>query len=135
MRNKIILLILIYFFNLSALADNINISAKNIILDKNNSNSVFKNEVSVLTVEGDKIESDYAEYNKETGILILKDNIIFKDKLDNTLTTNFLEYKEYEKILITSGPTKIITSENYVLDGYDLSLDKNKNLVVSKKKQ
>ena len=66
MRNKIILLILIYFFNLSASANNISISAKNIILDKNNSNSVFKNEVSVLTVEGDKIESDYAEYNKET---------------------------------------------------------------------
>ena len=63
----------------------------------------------------------------------MKDNIIFKDKLDNTLTTNFLEYKEYEKILITSGPTKITTSENYVLDGYDLSLDKNKNLIVSKK--
>ena len=133
MRNKIILLILIYLFNLNVLADNINISAKNIILDKNNSNSVFKNEVSVLTVEGDKIESDYAEYNKQTGILILKDNIIFKDKLNNTLTTNFIEYKEYEKILITSGPTKIITSENYILDGYDLSLDKNKNLVVSKK--
>ena len=134
MKNRIILLVLIYFFTNSALAENIKISAKNIILDKKNSSSIFENEVSVLTNDGDKIKSDFAEYNKESGILVLKNNVIFRDKLNNTLTTNFIEYKENERTLITSGPTKIVTSEEYILESSDLSLDKNKNLVFSEKK-
>ena len=72
MRNKFLLIILIVFFNKISFADNIKISAKNIILDKNKKTTLFKNEVSVLTSEGDNIKSDTAEYNKNLGILTLK---------------------------------------------------------------
>ncbi len=131
MKNKIIFLIIIFFYNQNLFAENIKISAKNIILDKKKNSSIFKDEVSVLTIEGDNIKSDYAEYNKGTGILILKNNVFFTDKLNNTLITNFIEYKEKEKIIFTKGPTKIITSEKYILKGNDLFLDKAKNLVTS----
>ena len=131
MKNKIIFLILIFFYNQNLFAENLNISAKNIILNKDKNSSIFKDEVSVLTIDCDSIKSDYAEYNKGAGILILKNNVYFKDKLNNTLIANFIEYKEKEKIIFTKGPTKIITSEKYVLEGNNLSLNKDKNLIRS----
>ena len=57
------------------MADNIIIEAKNITLNKNQKSSLFENEVKVKTKEGYIIKSDY-DYNKETGILIVKKNII-----------------------------------------------------------
>ena len=99
MRNKIIILFIVFFYTQNLFAENIKISAKNIILDKNKNSSIFKDEVTVLTVEGDSIKSDYAEYNKGLGILILKDNVYFTDKLNNNLIANFIEYQEKEKIM------------------------------------
>ena len=93
MRNKILLVILVFFFNEISFAENIKISAKNVILDKNKQSTIFENEVLVLTNEGDNIKSDYAEYNKNLGILTLKGNVNLIDKDNNVLTANFIEYK------------------------------------------
>ena len=84
MKNKILFLLFSFFLNGSILfADNLKISAKNIILDKNKNSSVFENQVSVVTKEGDNIKSDFAEYNKDLGKLILKKNILLTDKHNN----------------------------------------------------
>ena len=63
-----------------ALANNINIEAKNITIDKNKQTSIFENEVVIQTIEKNKIQSDYAEYDKSKGIIKLKNNVILKDK-------------------------------------------------------
>ena len=134
MRNKILLIFIIFFFNQILFAENLQISAKNITIDNNKKTTIFNNEVSVLTSDNDVIKSDFAEYNKDSGVLTLKKNIILTDKYNNILTTNFIEFKEKENTIFTKGPTKIITSEKYILNGNDLSLDKNKNLVFSNNK-
>ena len=131
MRNNIFLIILIFFFNKVLLADNIKISANNITIDKNKKTTLFENEVSVLTSDGDSIKSDSAEYNKSLGILTLKKNIYLTDKYNNVLTANFIEYKENEKVIKTKGLTKIITSEKYILESKDLLLNKKENLILS----
>ena len=97
MKSKILLIIFTFFFNQILIAENIKISAKNITIDKNKKTSIFENEVSVLTAEGDVIKSDFAEYNKDNGILILKNNISLNDKYNNILTTNYIEYREKQK--------------------------------------
>ena len=134
MRSSILLLTLIFFYNTISLAENIKISAKKILLDKNENTTIFKNEVSVLNSEGDNIKSDFAEYNKDLGTLILKKNITITDKYNNILKTDFAEYKEKEKIIYTKGPTKVITSEKYVLESKDLLLNKKKNIILSTSK-
>jgi len=134
MRSSILLLTLIFFYNTISLAENIKISAKKILLDKNENTTIFKNEVSVLNSEGDNIKSDFAEYNKNLGTLILKKNITITDKYNNILKTDFAEYKEKEKIIYTKGPTKVITSEKYVLESKDLLLNKKKNIILSTSK-
>ena len=129
MKNKKIFAFFVYliiFFNKVLLAENIKISSKNITLDKNKNVTIFETQVSVTTNEGDNIKSEYAEYNKEKGILILKDNISLIDKNDNNLETNFIQYNELDKTLFTKGATQIITTNQYVLSGEDLFIDKKK---------
>ena len=114
------------------MADNIIIEAKNITLNKNQKSSLFENEVKVKTKEGYIIKSDSADYNKETGILILKKNIIGYDDKKNTIKANFAKYNENTKVFFTIGPTEIITSENYTIEGSDITLNSSiKKIVVT----
>ncbi len=114
------------------MADNIIIEAKNITLNKNQKSSLFENEVKVKTKEGYIIKSDSADYNKETGILILKKNIIGYDDKKNTIKANFAKYNENTKIFLTVGPTKIITSENYIIESADITLNNSSKKIYSK---
>ena len=119
MRNKIIIIIIFSFLNTILLAENINIQSKNIVIDKKKETTVFEGEVKVITEDNTQITSDYANYNKKTGLLILKENIIAIDEANNILETNYAEFSEYNRILKSVGPTKIITTEKYIIDGQD----------------
>ncbi len=133
MKNRILLFSFLLFYNLNLFAETILIEAKNISLDKNQNLSFFENEVKVKTEDGYIIKSDSAEYNKETGILILKRNIIGNDKEKNIINAEFAKYDENTKILVTSGSTKIITSKNYIIDSSDITLDNSTKQIYSKK--
>ena len=63
-----------------------------------------------------KITSQFAEFNKETQEVILKDNIIAKDKFNNIIKTDY-EFNNIKKIFKTTGLTTLITSQNYTLEG------------------
>ena len=69
MRNKILLIFIIFFFNQILFAENLQISAKNITIDNNKKTTIFNNEVSVLTSDNDVIKSDFAEYNKDSVVI------------------------------------------------------------------
>ena len=75
MKNKLIFIIFLIFFSNNLFAKNLIIQAKNITIDKNKQTSIFENKVSIQTEDNFSITSDFAEYNKETGIIILKRNI------------------------------------------------------------
>ena len=135
MKNKILFfLFFLSFLSSKLLAENIFIEAKNISLDKNNQISLFENEVKVITEDGYKINSDLAEYNKSTGVLILRKNITGIDKENNTIKTDFAKYNEKTKILVTNGPTKIISSEKYIIESFDITLNNFEKRIFSEKK-
>ena len=81
--------------------------------------SAFKDNVSIVT-NNKKITSQFAEYNKGTEIVILKDNILAQDKFQNTIKTNYAEYDNNKNIFETKGQTTLVTSENYTLEGEDI---------------
>ena len=94
---------------------------------------MFENEVKVVTENGYIIKSDLAEYNKDSGILVLKNNIIGTDKKNNIIKTEFAEYNEKTKIFITVGLTEISTSENYNIETADITLNNFSKKIFSKK--
>ena len=79
-------------------AENIFIEAKDITLDKDQKTTIFRNNVTVQT-EDKKIKSQFAEYNKITQEIILKEDIIATDKFGNIVKTNYAEYNEIEMYL------------------------------------
>ena len=117
---------LIIFFSISiftnSLAENLLIQAKNISLDKDGQTSVFKDEV-IITTQEKTIKSDYVKYNKKTGFLLIKDNIRATDSKKNIIEAEQAEFYEKDKILISKGPTKIITSDKYQLNGSNIKID------------
>ena len=134
MRNSILIFIIFFLYlvkNVSA--ENINIQSKNIILDKNKETSIFQNEVVIKTKNESTIKSDYAEYNKLSGLIKLKGNIEATDVQKNKIETKIAEYNEKEKIFKSIGPTKITTTENYIIEGEDIFFDNVKNFILSEK--
>ena len=133
MKNKIFLILFYIFIQANLNAENIQIQSKNITIDKNKEYSIFEEEVNIKTQEGDTITSDHAEYNKSTGFIKLKKNVIATDKENNKIETQYAEYDEKRKLLKSLGPTKIITSEKYVVDGKDIVFDNASGLISSDK--
>ena len=125
MKNRLIVIIFLIFFSNNLFAKNLMIQAKNISIDKNKQTTIFENKVSIQTEDNYLITSDFAEYNKDTGIIILKRNIIGIDDKKNKIKTNYAEYNELSKVLTSKGQTEVITSDNYIIEGSDITLDNN----------
>ena len=134
MKNKLLIIFFSIFLYTSVFAENLFIESKKISLEKQSQITVFENEVVVKTIDNDTIESDYAKYDKEIEFLILKNNITATDKKNNIINTDYAEYSKKTKIFKSKGPTKIITSDKYIIETEDVVLDNNKKFIFSDKK-
>ena len=136
MKNKFLFVIfisfLIFLTNVT-FADNLYIESKNLLLDKNKKVSIFENEVFIRTENNSTITSEYAEYNKESGLVKLKKKVVLIDIQNNKVQTEYAEYDENLKVFKSIGPTKIITTEKYIINGEDIILDNNKKEIKSEK--
>ena len=133
MKNRLIIILISFLLSKLALAESLQISSKNISIDKNKQSTVFEKDVIILTEKNNKIKSNYAEYNKEKGLIKLKDNIEVIDIKGNTIKTNHAEYFEKSKIFKSFGPTEVKTSDDYIINGEDIVFDDSKNLLNLKK--
>lgn len=134
MKSNLLFFLIFIIFESSLFAKNINIESKNILIKKENENTVFEDEVLIKTEDNYTIKSDYANYDKKNEFIILKNNIIAIDDKKNIIKTNYAEYDGKSKIFKSLGPAEIITSENYEINGEDIIIDSNKNLIYSNKK-
>ena len=66
-------------------------------------------------------------------ISIILKNVFAEDSKNNQIITEFAEYNGLTKLFISRGTTRIITSENYKLDGQDIEYDSNLKKIRSKK--
>ena len=133
MKNNIFVFLLLVFLNTHLNADDLFIEAKDISLNKNNETTIFKNNV-VIKSKDKKINSEFAEYNRETEKIVIRKNIVAEDELNNLVKAEYAEYNNLKNILKTVGTSALITSENYTLDGEDLLFDNQNKKVKSNKK-
>ena len=132
MKNRFLLILFFFILNSKLFSEELFIEAKNITLDKSNEITIFKNDVVVKTKDK-TITSDFASYNKKSGELIFKVNIIAKDNLNNKIKANYAEYNKINKIFQTTGQTVIQTTDNYTLEGEDMYADGEKKIIRSTK--
>ncbi len=64
---------------------------------------------------------------------MFKNKVKGTDDKNNIIETEHAKYNEISNTLKTFGPTKIITSDEYIIETYDLFFDNNKNIISSNK--
>ncbi len=131
MKNKFLILFFL-LLKTEIFAENLNIQAESITLDKDKVTSIFENDV-VIKSENQTITSQYLKYNKKTGVLILKDNVVAIDSKNNKVETEYAEFNEKERIFKSKGLTIITTTENYKIEAKDISFNGTKNIINSEK--
>ena len=128
MKNKFFIIIFLVSLFSRLIAEEINIEAKNITIDNNQQLTIFKDNVIVKNIN-QQITSNYAEYDKKNQELVLKNNIFAEDNFDNIIKAEHAQYNNIKNIFKTFGPTHLITSEKYSLQGADINFD-NKNKII-----
>ena len=130
MKNKknfiISYLIIFFFFNIAFSSEEINYSSNTIkILEKGKIVS-GEGDVQILIGENIFISSEKFEYNKNTGLYKIFDNVQFKDKVNNIEATGpeFI-LSTFDNKIISKRKSKIIYNETYDIDldsfEYDIS--------------
>ena len=103
MKSNFFIVVIFLICTGSLYAENLSIQAKNIEIKKDELKTIFKDKVLIVTDDGYKIESEYAEYNKSVGLITLRKSIKVTDKKENIIETEFAEYNEKNKELKSSS--------------------------------
>ena len=85
----IVFLISIISFNTNVNAEEFNITAKEILVDKENEILIGKESVKAIDSEGKIIRADKITYEKTREFILAEGNVKISDMEGNVLTTNF----------------------------------------------
>ncbi len=134
MKNNFILLLILIVTANNSFAENFNINAKNITIDKKNEITVFKDSVVIIDEKKNIIKSEFASYDKKNDFFILKNNVSIKDPQGNILKSKEANYDKKNNLYKIIGDAKILTAEGYNVDTSDVTLDTFKRILFSQKK-
>ena len=134
MKNNIFFISIFLFFSNFLLAEEFDIKAKNIKIDKKSKTTIFENEVVVKDQFNNSFNADYVLYNKESNTLELKGNILSKDSSGNVFKTSKATYDNNKKIFKSFGKSSFETLEGYEIITSDIIID-NKNTFVGSDKE
>jgi LPS-assembly protein len=112
--NFIITFLLIQFFvGLNVYANEFDITAKEIIIDKDNKVLVGVGGVKATDQEGKIIYADKITYKEKSKFLLAEGNVKVKDIDGNNLTSNKLSYDKINEIIKTFGDTDVFIQDGY----------------------
>ncbi len=128
----IILLFKLIIFNLSLNADEIDIISDNIKIIENGKIIESIKTKATIKKKGIYIEGDYSEYNKESEIIKLEKNVLFKDRTKKiTVETENAKYNQKLDILETIGSTNIKIEKKYEIESSNLIFDRKLQKIYS----
>ena len=130
MKNNIFYILIFLFFSDFLLADEFDIKAKNIKIDKKSKITIFENNVEVRDKFNNLFKADYVLYNKQYNFLELKGNIFSEDIDGNIFKSNKASYDNNNKIFKSFGKSDFETLEGYKIETSDIIID-NKSAIIS----
>ena len=118
-KNKITLIIFfavyIFIFNQNATAEEFNISAIEISVDKKNNTVVGKGSVEITDNEGKLIKADKVIYEKTKEFLTVEGAVKILDNDGNIITTNKATYDKIKDIIVAFSNSELTLKEGYLL--------------------
>ena len=114
-KKLIILILLSFVCNINVLADEFNIVASEILLDKENNIITGKGSVEVTDNKGKIIKADNVVYEKSKELLKFDGSVEFLDVEGNILKTDKATYDKNREIITTYENSKLEIKEGYTL--------------------
>ncbi len=117
-RNIIFILILflsIFVLNFKSFAEEFNITAKEIFIDKDQDILIGKGSVKAIDNQGKIILADKITYKKESEFLIAEGNVLVDDKEGNILKSDKATYDKINEVISTYNNTELEINEGYKL--------------------
>ena len=137
-KNKnifIIFYILIFFiYNFNLQAEEFNISAKEVLIEKDKDILIGKGLVKAKDSQGRVIEANKITYKKKIEYLIAEGDVKITDQEGNVLTTNKATYDKINENITTYGDTQFKLADGYNLAGKNISYDTLKQILRSNEK-
>jgi len=136
MKNKknfiISYLIIFFFFNIAFSSEEINYSSNTIKVLENGKIISGEGDVEILIGENILISSEKFEYNRETGLYKIFNNVQFKDKINN-IKASGSEFilSTFDNKILSKTKSKIIYNETYDMDLDNFEYDINDQKISS----
>ena len=131
-KNLLIIFFLIFFvFNFDLSAEEFNITANKILIDKENEILVGEGSVKAVDSEGKVISADKITYKKLRKFLLAEGRVKITDIEGNILTTDRATYDKISEIITTYDNTELVLREGYKLITKNISYDTRKKILSS----
>jgi len=131
-KNLLIIFFLIFFvFNFDLSAEEFNITANEILIDKENEILVGEGSVKAVDSEGKVISADKITYKKLREFLLAEGRVKITDIEGNILTTDRATYDKISEIITTYDNTELVLREGYKLITKNISYDTRKKILSS----
>ena len=104
-RIHIIFFLGLFIFNINLNAEEFNISAKEILIDKENEILIGKGSVQAVDSEGKLIRADKITYEKSREFLLAEGSVTITDITGNILETDKATYDKINELIITHNNT------------------------------
>ena len=105
MLRPIIFFIILFGLNLNLYAEEFNISAIEISIDKANDIVIGKGSVEVTDIEGNLIKADKVIYHKSKEFLIVEGFVEFSDTDGNIIKTDKITYDQFVDLVEAMPPS------------------------------
>ena len=134
-KNKIIVIIICLlspmFYKINVKADEFNISAEEIVVDKENDIVIGKGSVEVVDKEGILIKSEKVTYEKSKEFLLAEGKVEFIDKEGNIINSDKATYDKIKNMIITYNNSELSIKGGYKLTSNKIFYDKEKKIMSS----
>jgi len=137
-KNNIKVLFVLFFslflFNVNIHAEEFNITAKEILLDKENEVLIGKGTVEAIDSDGNIILADTITYKKSEEFLLAEGNVKIVDSKGNILLSKKASFDKINELITTYENTELILKKGYKLLSKDIYYNTNKKILNSKEK-
>ena len=131
-KKELIFFFLSFFiFNLNLNAEEFNITAREILVDKENEIIIGKGSVQAVDSEGNLIYANKITYEKSREFLFAEGEVKIVDIEGNILTADKATYDKINDLIITYNNTELILKEGYKLLTKNISYNTKKKILTS----
>ena len=115
-------------------AEEFDIEAKEILIDKDKETLVGIGSVTAVDTSGKIINSNKITYRKKNEFILAEGDVKIDDTIGNILNTQKASYDKKNEIIKSFGNTEIITKENYKILTENIFYDLKNNIISSQNK-